>query len=262
MMLEGLLEERQRFVADRVLDEEDSRRRHVVVALSGAHAYGFPSPDSDLDLKAIHVAPTSRLVGLHPEPGNAERMEVIAHDGANVEIDYSSNELGAALASVVKGNGNYLERILGACTMRTSPEHEALIPLVRATISKRLHRHYLGFAGSQRREVEASAAPTAKRVLYVLRTALTGVHALRTGEIVPDLREHLARYGFEEASALIEQKRAGEQVVLTDLDRWRAVLDRAFVALAAAVEESPLPDEPGGVDALETFVIELRRAWF
>ena len=30
----------------------------MVVLLSGAHAYGFPSPDSDLDLKAIHLADT------------------------------------------------------------------------------------------------------------------------------------------------------------------------------------------------------------
>ncbi len=53
------------------------------------------SAGSDFDLEAIHVAPTSRLVGLHPDAGNAERMEVIAHDGANVEIDDASNELGA-----------------------------------------------------------------------------------------------------------------------------------------------------------------------
>src|SRR5690606_29702253 len=40
----------QRAVAERVLNEEDTARRHLVVHLSGAHAYGFPSPDSDLDL--------------------------------------------------------------------------------------------------------------------------------------------------------------------------------------------------------------------
>lgn len=47
-------------VADAVLAEEEGKRRHLVVALSGAHAYGFPSPDSDLDLKAIHLAPRVR----------------------------------------------------------------------------------------------------------------------------------------------------------------------------------------------------------
>src|SRR5690606_22403890 len=50
----ALLAAHPRAVADRVLDEESARRRHLVIALSGAHAYGFPSPDSDLDLKAVH----------------------------------------------------------------------------------------------------------------------------------------------------------------------------------------------------------------
>ena len=53
----GVLDPRQLAAADRLLDEESAKRRHLVVSLSGAHAYGFPSPDSDLDLKAIHLAP-------------------------------------------------------------------------------------------------------------------------------------------------------------------------------------------------------------
>ena len=30
--------------------------------VSGAHAYGFPSPDSDFDLKGAHVVPTECLL--------------------------------------------------------------------------------------------------------------------------------------------------------------------------------------------------------
>ncbi len=56
------LSDAQLAVMTRVLDEEETRREHVVVYLSGAHAYGFPSPDSDLDLKAIHVAKTADLL--------------------------------------------------------------------------------------------------------------------------------------------------------------------------------------------------------
>lgn len=58
----------QQAMAQRVLHEEDRARRHLVVHLSGAHAYGFPSPDSDLDLKAIHVEQTERLLGLASPP--------------------------------------------------------------------------------------------------------------------------------------------------------------------------------------------------
>src|SRR5437762_9816511 len=97
-------------VADRVLDEEARARRHIVVSLSGAHAYGFPSPDSDLDLKAIHIEPTARLLGLSRPASSASRLEVI--DG--IEIDYTSNEIQQALVGILQGNGNYIERVLGA----------------------------------------------------------------------------------------------------------------------------------------------------
>src|SRR3954464_15204484 len=103
------LTEHQRHVMNGVLAHESAQRRHVVVYLSGAHAYGFPSPDSDLDLKCVHLAPTQELVGLYPVAEPAERMEIV--DG--VELDYGSNELGPVLHGAIKGNGNYLERILG-----------------------------------------------------------------------------------------------------------------------------------------------------
>lgn len=75
----------QHAVMERVLDEEDTRREHVVVYLSGAHAYGFPSPDSDLDLKAIHVAKTADLLGLEIPPPTFDRAEVI--DGVRLHVE-------------------------------------------------------------------------------------------------------------------------------------------------------------------------------
>src|SRR5687767_4244886 len=110
---ESLLSEAQMRVARDVLAQESALRDHVVVYLSGAHAYGFPSPDSDLDLKSIHVARTKQLVGLGPGQLTFDRAEIID----DVEIDYTSNELGHALAGVLKGNGNFLERVLGAATL-------------------------------------------------------------------------------------------------------------------------------------------------
>jgi predicted nucleotidyltransferase len=86
--VEDVLSDDQRKVMARVLAEEEARREHVVVYLSGAHAYGFPSPDSDLDLKAIHVARTADLLGFEVPAPTVDRAEII--DG--VEIDYTSNE--------------------------------------------------------------------------------------------------------------------------------------------------------------------------
>src|SRR5512140_3965747 len=100
--VDEVLSAEQQKVMARVLAEEEARREHVVVYLSGAHAYGFPSPDSDLDLKAIHVARTADLLGLEVPTPTVDRAEVL--DG--VEIDYTSNELAHALAGILGGNGN------------------------------------------------------------------------------------------------------------------------------------------------------------
>ena len=154
----SLLSEKQQRVADRVVDEEESKRAHVVITLTGAHAYGFPSPDSDLDLKALHITPTSRLLGLMPGKPTFDRLEVI--DG--VEIDYTSNELHMILLGLLQGNGNYFERVLSRMNFLQSAELGPLQELAQRTLSKRVVTHYRGFATGQLREAEKTPQTPAK----------------------------------------------------------------------------------------------------
>ncbi len=252
----NVLDPHARHVADAVLAEEEEKRRHLVVALSGAHAYGFPSPDSDLDLKAIHVAPTRFLLGLTEAPMTSDRMEIVE----GIEIDYTSNELGAALRGLLQGNGNYLERVLGAHLLIVSPLLEELAPLVRSGLSKRYYRHYLGFARQQRQDLEKSSAPTAKTVLYVLRTALTGTHLLRAGELRVDLNDNLDEYGYRDARELIARKRAGERTVLDEATarHWRDRVHAAFTLLDHAHATSQLPEEALNLAELEQWLVDTR----
>lgn len=62
-------------VAAEFLRAQAEERRHLVVSLSGAHAYGFPSPDSDLDLKAVHIEPTRELLALEPRSRHRELLD-------------------------------------------------------------------------------------------------------------------------------------------------------------------------------------------
>jgi predicted nucleotidyltransferase len=185
-------------------------------------------------------------------------MEVI--DG--VEIDYSSNEIGPVLAAILKGNGNYIERVFGYPTTIEHPWKNVLLMMVRESLSKRVLTHYLGFAATQRRGLAQN--PTVKRVLYVLRTALTGVHMLRAHEVVADVTVLLEPYGFEDARELVERKLAGERTELSaeEVTRWNPMLDRAFAALADAHVASPLPDEPPNARQFDDFLVGLRRALF
>jgi hypothetical protein len=258
--LDGLLRDDERAVMERVLLEEETRREHLVVYLSGAHAYGFPSPDSDLDLKAIHVAPTSELVGLEVPPPTVDRAEILE----GVEIDYTSNELAHALAGILEGNGNFLERVLGRTVPHASGLLDGLRPLVRRTLSRRVYRHYRGFAQNQLRFLEKE--PTAKKLLYVLRTTLTGIHVLETGELEADLSQVMNGYGIADAAELIERKRAGERIGLDAalLGAWRPRVEALFARLDAARDGSVLPEAPSpdAAAALRAWLVDVRRSRF
>ncbi len=146
-------------VAELSLCEEEASRTHLVVHLSGAHAYGFPSHDSDLDLKAIHIVPTARLLSFQKDPMVSNRLEIVQ----GVEVDYTSNELRKALAGLIKGDGNMLERVMSHDPMRAHEALESLRPLARDCISRSYHRHYVGFAHSQAEALKQAEAPSAKK---------------------------------------------------------------------------------------------------
>ena len=254
------LSEHQRAIGDRVIVEETKKREHLVVYLSGAHAYGFPSPDSDLDLKCIHIAPTGALIGFAPPSPTYDRAEIIEE----VEIDYTSNELSHALGGILNGNGNFLERILGRTALETSSDLESLRPLAKAALSRRYHRHYRGFAGSQQKALEQT--PTVKKLLYVIRTAVTGTHLLLTGELETDLQLLAPKYDLADVTSLIEAKKKGERIGANPaiLAEWQPRLVEICSHLDKARDESTLPEEPTAesVAALESWLVAIRKSRF
>lgn len=250
----------QAAVARRWLAERERERRHLVIYLSGAHAYGFPSPDSDLDLKCVHIAPTADLVGLALADDPPDRIEVVE----GVELDYGSNELAGVLRGALKGNGNFLERILGDLALGGDLALlEEARAVVRPLLSRRSARHYGGFATSQLKAFDEK--PSAKRALYVLRTAATGRHLLAHGEIVTDIAR-LGAFVPAETEELLVQKRRGERQELGPevAAAWRGRLAAAIAAVDAAVAESVLPAEPSAeaAAALEAWLRSVRRRFW
>jgi predicted nucleotidyltransferase len=241
----------------RVIREEERNRYHLVVALGGAHAFGFPSPDSGLDLKAIHIEQTAVLLGMAAVAPSVERVATV--DG--VEIDYTSNEIKPVLLGILHGNGNYVERVLGHLRPHVAQELADLAPLVQRTLSRRLYRHYTGFATSQVHAYRMEAGGALKSLLYVLRTTLTGAHVLATGRVVVDLLDLIDEYGFADARELLILRRLGESAALEPgtAARWEAHLSRAFATLEAARDRSVLPEAPEGADELEAWLVAERR---
>ena len=97
-----------------------------------------------------------------------------------------------------------------------------------------------------------------------LRVLLTGIHLMRTGEVVADLRLLWAGHGVDYVPDLIAAKAAGEHRALSadpDLPA-PAVLARMSPGCAANWSWSGtgtvLPDRPRSTDALHDLVVRAR----
>lgn len=182
---------------------------------------------------------------------------LVTEDG--VEVDYTSNELQGVLAGILHGNGNYAERILGGVCWFAHPLLQEAREVCAGALSRRIHRHYRGFGGRQL--LEATEKKTAKKALYVLRTALTGAHVLMTGNVVSDLTVLMDEHGFGTARELVQRKLAGERIALggSDADHWLSEGARALALLDNAVARSVLPTDPANEAAVERWLLDVRK---
>lgn len=223
--------------------------------VTGSHMYGFPSEDSDVDLKGIHLAPTSQVLGLDKPQESFDRL-VIFED---TEHDLTTHELGRALSLLLGGNGNVLERLLTPLQLVESEDVDALRELARGAISKRFIGHYRGFFKGCRREHDLRKQ--AKSLLYSYRVALTGAHLMKTGELVGDLWKLAPEHGFESVLELVELKRGGREKEVLDPkvdEKHRARWDELDAYMASMLESSELPEEPPNREAMNAWVIARR----
>ena len=77
----------------------------LFVTISGAHLYGFPSADSDYDLRGIHLLPLESVVGLKTGQETVEKSGI--HDG--LEIDLVTHDARKFFQLMLKKNGYVLE---------------------------------------------------------------------------------------------------------------------------------------------------------
>ncbi|WP_067818388.1 nucleotidyltransferase domain-containing protein [Actinomadura kijaniata] len=227
------------------------------VTVSGAHLYGFPSRDSDIDLRGLHLLPLERVVGLEGGGETVSRM----WDHRGVEADVVTHDLAKFCNLLLKRSGEVLEQLVSPLVVETSPLHEELLSHVPALVCRQHAHHYLGFSRGQWRQYEKDGR--LKPLLYTFRTLLTGIHLMRSGEVETDLPRLAAEYGPGYLPDLIEAKIHAEHgEPPATLDRARAERDHA--SLTARLEEerdrSHLPDRTTAHPALNTLVIRTRLA--
>ncbi|HEX4796476.1 MAG TPA: nucleotidyltransferase domain-containing protein [Humisphaera sp.] len=229
----------------------------MFATISGAHLYGFPSPDSDYDLRGVHILPVAEVVGLDDGRQTVESSGI--HDG--LEIDLVTHDARKFFGLMLKKNGYVLEQIYSPLVVHATPEFEELKEIGHACITRNHAYHYLGFADTQWRLFERDTPRRVKPLLYVYRVLLTGIHLMRSGEIEANLLRLNELYPLSYVPDLVARKLAGpEQSTLEDSDFafHRAEYERLLAELKAAYENSQLPEGPTARKGLNDLLLRLR----
>ena len=229
----------------------------VFATISGAHLYGFPSPDSDFDLRGVHLLPLKTVVGLDEGDQTVEKEGI--YDG--LEIDLVTHDAAKFFGLMLKRNGYVLEQLLSPLVVYTTPEHAELQAIAQNCITRHHAHHYMGFAATQWKLFEKESPPRVKPLLYTFRVLLTGIHLMKTGEVQANLGTLNESAKLNYLDELIQRKQTGaEQGVLdaADMQFYGSEYERLTQALERAYEDSTLPEMAAGRAALNDLLVRLR----
>lgn len=227
----------------------------LFITISGAHLYGFASPDSDFDVRGCHLMPLESALSIATPRETVEYTGI--EDGR--EVDFVSHDAGKFFRLMLRKNGYVMEQVFSPLVVGGGADLEELRRIAAGCITKHIHHHYKGFYLNQRSMSAKEEPPRAKTLLYAYRVLLTGIHVLRTGVIEANLPALLGVYpqgGVAELMASKVKEKAG--IPAAEADAHRRALEQLYAKLEEAHAESTLPELPREAEALDRFLVSLR----
>jgi predicted nucleotidyltransferase len=229
----------------------------IFASISGAHLYGFASPDSDVDLRGAFLHSTEAMLGLHPP-----EETITIEDKSRIDLDWVAHDLRKFARMMVSHNGYVLEQLYSPLVVLETPEFEELRALGRGCITRPTVRHYQGFARGRRKRLH-EPNPTVKHLLYAYRVLLSGIHLMRTGEVLAHIQSLNEAVPRKEVDELVQRKREGHEKMelgAEEIAHHETLLEALEEDLKLAHAGSNLPLEPTTSRALDDFVIRVRLA--
>jgi len=232
-------------ITQRLAEVEGRHGVRVLYAIeSGSRAWGFPSPDSDYDVRFIYVHPRDWYLSV------LEARDVIEEGVDAMDFDVAGWDLRKTLRLFLKANPALWEWLVSPITYRDDGMLARRLRGIagRGYSPKALAYHYLHIADSkERKHISKKATVKAKKYVYALRPLLA-LEWLRTSDSLPPMAmpEIMAGVDLPEnvrgaIVALVEHKAATPEGAPVDrnplLDAWmeeslergRAFADRAPV---------------------------------
>ena len=224
---------------------ENIRILHAVE--SGSRAWGFPSPDSDYDVRFIYVRRPEFYVKL-------EKTRDVIELPINDMLDINGWDLNKTLRLLHSSNPTLFEWMSSPVVYRQTDFMDRLSSLLdRYFCCKSGLHHYLSMAEGNYREYLKGEQVRAKKYFYVLRPILACKWILRTQTRPPmlfrELMEELDSELLPEVERLLDLKMNVPEIrEIPRIDAINDYLDRSIRELKAAIATLPtehqVPWEP------------------
>ena len=217
---------------DRILKEIESLEtaydvRVLFAVESGSRAWGFPSPDSDYDVRFIYHHPRDWYLSLRP---GQDVIELPIIDN----LDINGWDLRKALNLMLKGNPTIFEWLRSPIIYKNNSDHRLRLTDLADQVShvKPATYHYLHLAKSQyQRYIKNQVSVPFKKYFYVVRPVLA-LMWLRERPRVPvpmDLKTLIAGVELDDRvgrgiTGMVELKSKSKEMEkmrrFPDLDAW------------------------------------------
>ena len=206
----------------------------------GSRAFGLATETSDVDRRGVYLPPADLHWSLYGVPEQIENPD-------NQECYW---ELGKFLRLALKANPNVLECLWTPEVDFASPLAEEMRGMRAAFLSRLVYRTYNGYTLSQFKKLEQDLRTTGtikwKHAMHLLRLLLSGIDALREGDLRVRVGEHRER--------LLAIKRG--EVPWEEVEVWRLSLHAAF---DEAFRGTALPEVPD-YERVNAFLLRARRS--
>lgn len=232
-------------------------------SISGAHLYGFPSENSDWDIRGIHLLPLESFLGMQETNDTYEFMEFVN----KVEIDLVTFDLKKFCNLIRRKNGNVLEQLISPLQISNSESADELRGIASRSLTRNHIGHYRGMAKNRNKAFQADKS--LKAALYTLRALMTGIFLLEKGVVLTDLSQmktestHLEIHEKALVETLIEAKSTEEKgkIDIAVQQETENLILRLFKIIETSYVASTLPLEvPELISELNTFLVRCRLA--
>lgn len=236
--------------------EKEKNISILLACETGSRAWGFPSPDSDYDIRFIYKHEKNWYLSLNDKKDSIERMF------DNNEFDLSGWDLKKSLNLLWKSNPPLLERIQSPIIYISNDKfHKGIKELANSTYSKiaTMH-HYLSMSKKMYSEIIGQKEVKLKKLFYALRAA-TACKWIEEKEEIPPIVFKIMLEQLEIDSALkhqilslIELKSSKNEDYFHKQELEINSFIEKCIAQADKVANS-LPSAKGNIEELNSFFV-------